>query len=103
MGAMNEVLQSAFTVVAALSVPVKAAWLVWLAWACAQLVWTLGRFQRPQTVEAGLNKSAAPPKSAARRPVAQRPTKPAAVSPYGESDFLAALDHEQSTDFTRHR
>jgi hypothetical protein len=95
MGAMNEFVQSTIVVVGDLSLPVKVAWAVWLCWACGQLVWFVASNRRP--AEPVWTRASVARKSAVRRPVAhQTAAKAAAFSPYGTSDFLAALEEEQS-------
>jgi hypothetical protein len=81
-------------VLGSLSLPVKVAWGVWLVWGVAQLAWYF--FPREEFNVYRTTASAA--RSSGVRPVAVRPSRviaPAAVAPYGTSDFIAALDQEQ--------
>jgi hypothetical protein len=61
-------------VLAALSMPVKIAWIVWLAWGAAQIVW-----YRQQRVEIVVKALPMPrPRTRAPRKVAQEPAPEAA-------------------------
>jgi hypothetical protein len=83
-------------VLGGLSLPVKVAWGVWLVWGAGQLAWYFWPREESRIYRTTptLSRGSGP------RPVAVRPPKrvvasPAAVAPYGTSDFIAALDQEQ--------
>jgi hypothetical protein len=92
MGAVTDYFNPLFAILGDLSLAVKVAWGLWLVWGVAQLAWYFwprGESQIYRTTTS---------RSSGVRPVAVRPSKvmtPAAVAPYGTSDFIAALDQEQ--------
>ena len=98
MGALMDYLDPLLFVVTGLSLPVKIAWGVWLAWGLAQLAWYYWPAQSTPTYA----RTPVPPaRDSSVRPVAVRPSSikkpaPASVAPYGTSDFIAALDQEQA-------
>jgi hypothetical protein len=92
MGAVINVLQQSGDVLLALSLPVKIAWGVWIAFGIALLVWERRSSSVPTTpIVHAARKSGV-------RPIAVPPPKKAPVAPYGSPDFLATLDQETGTN-----
>jgi hypothetical protein len=97
MGPVMEVLSPLLPIVDGLTLPVKIAWLAWLVWGTAQLAWLAWRRReaRPRALPTS-------PPSGVRRSAVRPPVRKSAVhtapatSPYGTSDFIAALDEEQA-------
>lgn len=97
MGAVMEFVNPVLVVLSGVSLPVKVAWGVWLVWGVAQLAWYFWPSQESRiyrtTTAAPPAWSASGPRTAAVR--SPKKVAPAAVAPYGTSDFIAALDQEQ--------
>ena len=92
-----EFLNPVLVVLNGISLPVKIAWGVWLVWGIGQLAWYFWSRDESRIYR---TTAPAPPRPSGPRPVAVRPPKkvvaaPAAIAPYGTSDFIAALDQEQ--------
>jgi hypothetical protein len=96
MGTVVEFLNPLFVVLGGLTMPVKIAWSVWLLWALGQLAWTLWQRNRSQVYRPSARQSGVRP-TAVRPPSKKIVTPASASSPYGTSDFIAALDEEQAT------
>jgi hypothetical protein len=95
MGTVAEFLNPLVVILGGLTWPVKTAWGVWLAWALGQLAWVLWQrrqsdVHRPSARQSGVRPTAVRPSS--RKTVGP----PSATSPYGTSEFIAALDEEQA-------
>jgi hypothetical protein len=86
-------------IVDGLTLPVKVAWLVWLAWGVVQLAWLALRRARAARPRPAPGSHSGVRRSAVRPPVRKSSVQvhtPPATSPYGTSDFIAALDEEQA-------
>jgi hypothetical protein len=92
MGAVTQVMELVITLVMGLSTPVKMAWIAWLLWAAAQVLW----FRRSPAPQPALSLSIQPSRPRPREVPPKRKSSPSLpVAPYGMSDFAAALENEQ--------